>query len=313
MRRRLILVLALASLIGLIASFLVYRVVVAVQANVKPDTTTDVVVAAVNMGMAETITAKHVKVVPWPKSSLPTGAVTSMADAENRVVRSSIVAGEPLIEGKLAPQLAGRGGLMPMLVQEGQRAVTIKVDDATRETGFILPNSHVDILVSMPKPGSATGEKIAKIVLQDVLVLASGQIVEHRDNKPVTMTTVTFSLDPERSERLTIAQTEGRLFLVTRNMNDKKIVSTPGATRASLLGGETAAAPRSPAPSVASKPKPRPAVAAAPVAPPVAAVIPPPTLETVSVSVLRGNQLSEHRFVRKGPDQWVEKTTEKER
>src|SRR5919109_2516765 len=129
MRRRLILVLALASLVGLFASFLVYRVVVAVQANVKPDTTTDVVVAAVNMGMAETITPKHVKVVPWPKSSVPSGAITSIANAEGRVVRSSIIAGEPLIEGKLAPQLAGRGGLMPMLVNERQRAVAIRVDE----------------------------------------------------------------------------------------------------------------------------------------------------------------------------------------
>jgi len=312
MRRRLIIVLAFASLIGLLASFLVYRVVVAVQANVKPDVTTEVVVAAVNMGMAETITAKHVKVVPWPKASVPAGVVTSLANAENRVVRSSIVAGEPLIEGKLAPQLAGRGGLMPMLVAEGQRAVTIKVDDATRETGFILPHSHVDVLVSMPRPGSSTGEKIAKIVLQDVLVLASGQVVEHRDNKPVTMTTVTLSLDPERTERLTIAQTEGRLFLVTRNMNDKTIVNTPGATRASLLAG-VGGGPQPPAPRVASAPRPRPTAVAAVPAAPAPAVLPTPTLETVSVSVLRGNQISEHRFVRKGTDQWVEKTTEKER
>jgi pilus assembly protein CpaB len=309
MRRRLLIVLAFATVVGFIASYLVYRVVVAVQAGAKPDQTASVVVAAVNMGMAETITPQHVKVVAWPKSSIPVGAITNVADAENRVVRSSIVAGEPLIEGKLAPQLAGRGGLMPMLVADGQRAVTIKVDDATRETGFILPNSHVDVLVSMPKPGAASGEKIAKIVLQDVQVLASGQIVELRDNKPVTMTTVTLSLDPDRTERLTLAQTEGRLFLVTRNMNDKKIVSTSGATRATLLndGGAPAPAPA----RVASKPKAPPAPVAA--AAPAPAVIAPPTLETVSISVLRGAQVSEHRFVRKGSDQWVEKTTEKER
>jgi len=261
------------------------------------------------MGMAETITSKHVKVVAWPKASIPSGAVTTISSAEGRVVRSSIIAGEPLIEGKLAPQLAGKGGLMPMLVAEGQRAVTIKVDDATRETGFILPNSRVDVLVSMAKPGH-DGERIAKIVLQDVEVLASGQIVELRDNKPVTMTTVTLSLDPERVERLTLAQTEGRLFLVTRNMNDKAIVNTPGATRASLLAG-VGAGPQ--APKIASAPRPRPqAVVAVPV-PPAPTVLPTPSLETVSVSVLRGSQISEHRFVRKGTDQWVEKTTEKER
>lgn len=311
MRRRLLIVLAFASLIGLVASYLVYRVVVTVQAGAKPDSTAEVVVAAVNMGMAETITPKHVKVVAWPKASVPSGAVTSIASAEGRVVRSSIIAGEPLIEGKLAPQLAGKGGLMPMLVAEGQRAVTIKVDDATRETGFILPNSHVDVLVSMAKPGQG-GERVAKIVLQDVEVLASGQIVELRDNKPVTMTTVTLSLDPERTERLTLAQTEGRLFLVTRNMNDKTIVKTPGATKASLLADAGGSAPR-PASPVASAPKPRRVVAAAPPPPPAPAIIPAPTLETFSVSVIRGGKTSEHQFVRKGSDEWVEKTTEKGR
>jgi pilus assembly protein CpaB len=305
MRRRLLIVLAVASLIGLVASYLVYRVVVTVQAGARPDSTAEVVVAAVNMSMAETITPKHVKVVAWPKASIPSGAITKLADAENRVVRSSILAGEPLIEGKLAPQLAGRGGLMPMLVDVGQRGVTIKVDDATRETGFILPNSHVDVLVSMAKPGPS-GDRIAKIILQDVQVLASGQIVELRDNKPVTMTTVTLSLNPDQTERLTLAQTEGRLFLVTRNLGDNKIVATPGATRASLLEG--AAAPA--APKVASA-APKRVVAAAPPAAP--AVIPPPSLETINVSVVRAGKVSEHRFVKKGADEWVEKTIEKER
>jgi pilus assembly protein CpaB len=307
MRRRLLIVLAFASLVGLIASYLVYRVVATVQAGAKPDSTAEVVVAAVNMGMAETITPKHVKVVAWPKASVPAGAVTSIASAEGRVVRSSIIAGEPLIEGKLAPQLAGKGGLMPMLVSEGQRAVTIKVDDATRETGFILPNSRVDILVSMAKPGR-DNERIAKIVLQDVEVLASGQIVELRDNKPVTMTTVTLSLDPERVERLTLAQTEGRLFLVTRNMNDKAIVKTPGATKTSLLS-DIAVAPK---PAVAKAPARKPTtVAAAP--PPPPAVMPAPRLETFSVSVLRGGKISEHEFVRKGDEGWVERAPGKEK
>ena len=309
MRRRLILVLAFAALVGLTASYLVYRVVVSIQATAKPEGMAEVVVASVNMGMAETITPKHVKVVAWPKASVPSGAIMSIADAEGRVVRSSIIAGEPLIEGKLAPQLAGRGGLMPMLVNEGQRAVTIRVDDAIRETGFILPNSHVDVLVSMAKPGGGSGEKIAKTILQDVQVLASGKVVEIHDNKPVTMTTVTLSLDPPQTERLTLAQTEGRLFLVTRNLNDKEIVSTPGATRATLLSDITPA----PAPRVASaKPRKAPVVAVKP-QPVTAPVMPAPTIETFSVSVLRGNKVSEHRFVRKGAEEWVERSAEKEK
>ena len=294
MRQRLFIIVAIASLAGLLASYLVYSVVAQLQAKAPDVGNQPIVVAAVNIGLAETITKDHVKVVPWPKASIPPGALTSLEQAHGRVVRSAIVAGEPLIDAKLAPELSGRGGIMPMLVPEGQRAVTIKVDDAIRETGFILPNSRVDVLVSISST-NPNADRIAKTILQDVLVLASGQTVELRDNKPVQMTTVTMALTPDKVERLTIAQTEGRLFLVTRNLNDKTVVQTSGATRATLLGSDAPAAPA----RTVSAPRP---------APPVRTVaIPPPAPEAITVTVFRGAKASEHRFVRVGKEDWAER------
>jgi pilus assembly protein CpaB len=300
MRHRLFIILAIASLAGLLASYLVYTVVRQLQATAPEPGNAPVVVATVNMGLAETITKDHVKVVLWPKASIPPGAITSVQQAEGRVVRSSILAGEPLLDGKLASELSGRGGIMPMLVPEGQRAVTIRVDDAIRETGFILPNSRVDVLVSMPGV-TGGGERIAKTILQDVQVLASGQAVELRDNKPVQMTTVTLALTPDKVERLTLAQTEGRLFLVTRNLKDKALVQTSGATKSTVLtdGAPAAARPRVVAEPVRRRPV---TVAAAP--------LPPPSPEAITVTVFRGTKASEHRFVRKGSDSWVERGAE---
>jgi pilus assembly protein CpaB len=297
MRKRLLLILAIAAAIGFVTSYLVYQVVARVQAGPPSQGTETVVVAAASMSLGETITRQHVRTVSWPKASVPASALRSLDDAEGRVVRSSIVAGEPLIEGKLAPRLSGKGGLMAILVPEGQRAVTLKVDDAIRETGFILPNSYIDVLVSMQQPG-ANQDRIAKVILQDVQVLASGQTTELRDNKPVTMTTLTLALTPDQTERLTLAQTEGRLFFVTRNLNDKEVVRTRGVTKRSLLS-DAAPAPPAPERRAAAAPAPRP-VASSP-------VLPPPVIESVSVSVLRGTKVSEHEFVKKGADQWVEK------
>lgn len=238
MHRRLVIVLASATVVGLVASLLVYRVLASVAFGAKtPEHPTEpVVVAALNLALAETITREHVTLVPWPKATVPAGALRSLAAAEGRVVRSSLVVGEPLLEAKLAPHLAGRGGIMPMLVPEGRRGVTIKVDEAVRETGFILPGSRVDVLVSL---GRATGamDRVAKLILQDVQVLAAGQTVEMRDNKPVSVTTVTLALTPAETERLALAHTEGRLVLATRNLRDTLIVRTPGATVGSLLDG----------------------------------------------------------------------------
>src|SRR4029450_10764573 len=204
MRRRLALVLIVASIAGLLASALLYRVLKQASAagHAQQDTET-IVVAGVSMNMAETITPQHVKLLPWPAKAVPSGAVRTLAEAEGRVVRGSIVAGEPLLEGKLAPQLAGKGGLMPMLVPEGQRGVTIKVDDAVKESGFVLPNSRVDVLVSMAKQPNSQ-ERISKVIIQDVTVLAAGQTVELRDNKPGTITTVTLALQPAQVERLAL-------------------------------------------------------------------------------------------------------------
>jgi len=293
MRQRLFIILGIASLAGLLASYLVYSVVVQVQTKAPEVGNQPVVVAAVNMGLAETITKDHVKLVPWPKNSVPTGSLSSLEQAQGRVVRSAIVAGEPLLDAKLAPEMSGRGGIMPMLVPEGERAVTIKVDDAIRETGFILPNSRVDVLVSIT--GAPGAEHVAKMILQDVLVLASGQTVELRDNKPVQMTTVTMALTPDKVERLTIAQTEGRLFLVTRNLNDKTIVQTRGATRTSILSDGAQA----PAPRMVSEPR-RPVTV-------TRAALPPPAPEALTVTVFRGAKASEYRFVRLGKEGWTER------
>src|SRR5258706_10784513 len=292
MRRRFLLILICASVIGFLASFLVYRVV-SQAASARSDQSESIVVATVDLSLADTVTSQHFKLVSWPKASVPPGALRTPAEAEGRVVRSSVVAGEPLIDGKLAPQLSGRGGIMPMLIPEGQRGVTIRVDEAMRESGFVLPNSRVDVLVSMPKAG--TNEKIAKVILQDVTVLASGQTVEMKDNKPVTNTTVTLALTPQQVERLAVAQSEGRLMLVQRNLRDTQFVRTPGATPSSLLSDLAPAAPKPDAKVVVAR----------------SAPLPLPAIEKYPVAVIRGSKITEQVFVRERGNAWSEQTAPK--
>ncbi len=136
-------------------------------------------------------------------------------------------------------------------------------------------------MVSIAKGGSTSRGRIAKVVLQNVLVLAAGQTVEMQNNKPVKVTTVTLALTPIQVERLALAQSEGKLMLATRNLRDDRVIRTGGVTRGSLLGHGSSAAPK----------KDR-------------VPLPPPKLTTHGVSVLRGGRETDYKFVRGKNEPW---------
>lgn len=285
MRRRLLVIVAIASVIGIVTAFLVYRTITQ-NVGLAGQSGEQVVVAAVNMPVGETVTGQHVRLSSWPEDAVPQGALRSLAEAEGQVVRASLVVGEPLLRAKLLdPEFAAMGGLLPMLVPEGLRGVTIKVDEAVRESGFVQPNSRVDIVVSMRSERSS--ERVGKVILQNVPVLAAGQIVEMQGNKPVKVTTVTLALTPEQVERMALAQAEskGKVILATRNLRDNRVVKTAGITKARLLSPSN------------SKPTKARVTDRAPLR--------VPKVETHTVAVLRAGQATERIFVREAGDLWV--------
>ena len=292
MGRRFVLILGLALVIGLLTGSVVYRAITnKFEAEARTQPTREVAVAAANINLGEALTAQHVRLMSWPKDSVPVGTLGSVAEAEGRIALTSIVVGEPLLDAKLAPKLAG-GGILPMLVPENLRGVTIKVDDAVRESGFVSPNSRVDVVVSIADR-QGTAERTGKVILQNVPVLAAGQSVEMRGNKPVPVTTVTLALTPEQAERLAVAQTEGRLMLATRNLGDNRVVETPGTNVKKLLGTSSAPPQKQPT-STRVAPSENP---------------PPP----YTVTVFHGNEMTEHRFVQNRGSEWIEQLSKEKK
>ena len=280
MARRFVLIFAVALVLGLLTASMVYQAIIGrskVDANVAQPTK-HVAVAAANINLGEALTIQHIKLMSWPRESVPGGALGSVAEAEGRVALASIVVGEPLLDAKLASKLAG-GGILPMLVPENLRGVTIKVDEAVRESGFVSPNSRVDIIVTIAdKQGSM--DKKSKVILQNVPVLAAGQSVEMRGNKPVSVTTVTLALTPEQSERLALAKTEGQLMLATRKLGDDRIIQTSGTNVEKLLNISPMPARKQPTSTQVKSSE----------------TSPPP----YTVVLFRGSQMTEHKFVENG-------------
>ena len=196
-----------------------------------------VVVATADVNLGQRLVPEMLKVADWPADSLPAGALRDPLVLSGRVLKSSVLRGEPLTEAKLAP--AGTLGGLSALITEGKRAITVRVNDVVGVAGFALPGNFVDILVSTQSGGNgaAQGEQaISKIVLERILVLAVAQEVSRDDTKPRVVNAVTLEVAPEQAEKLDLARSVGSLSLVLRNQIDPEPATTAGATKNSLLG-----------------------------------------------------------------------------
>jgi len=204
----------------------------------------ELLVASEPIPIGTNVEERHVRLVPWPVDLQPAGAIREAAAATGRVARTSIEANQPLLESQLVAQGAG---LLPLLIEEGKRAMSVKVDAVTGVSGFITPNSRVDVLVSGNPEGQGGGEQRSKVILQNVRVLATGTTIEQKDEKPVEVPTVTLLVLPEEAERLTLAARQEPVRLALRNYRDEGVVKTGGISTEALLGGEDPPPPPPPA------------------------------------------------------------------
>jgi pilus assembly protein CpaB len=202
--------------------------VVQVEAQAVP-----VVVAATDLTWGTKLTKEMLKTVPFLKESLPAGYLSDLETLEGRVVITPLKEREPVLESRLAPDNVTVGGVSAV-IKPGMRAVAVKGDKVIGISGFIQPGNRVDVLVTMKDP--TTKNEITKMVLSNVLVLATGtEIEDSRDGKPRPVDVYTLEVDPEQAERLGLAAAEGKLQFALRNMMDTDTVLTKGATVAQTL------------------------------------------------------------------------------
>ncbi|UMR30219.1 Flp pilus assembly protein CpaB [Massilia sp. MB5] len=247
--------------------------------------TSKVAVAQTDISLGARLNPDMIRMVDWPASVTPPGAISDPKVLASRVTRASIQRGEPLMESKLAPP--GTQGGLSAVVAEGKRAMTVRVNDVIGVAGFALPGNFVDILVNTQEENlKAQGNReasISKIVLERILVLAVAQESSRDETKPKVVNAVTLELTPEQVEKLDLARSVGTLSLVLRNQVDPDPAKTTGATKSTLLTGQQPA----PAPAVAK--------ALAPAPKPVArriAVVP----QGEKVEMIKGLERSSQQF-----------------
>ncbi|MEN8144366.1 MAG: Flp pilus assembly protein CpaB [Gemmatimonadota bacterium] len=236
-RRRMFIVLLLALVSGVAAAYLALNVL---NQRESPIATTranlsEVVVAARDLPLGSVLTAQDIKLVEWPGNTLPVGYSSSTEEVLGRGLITPVAENEPLLSTKMA--LAEAGGGLPIVIPEGQRAVSVQVDEVVAVAGFVLPGNRVDVLVTLDQ-ATYSDNPITKLIMQNIAVLSAGQIIAQDANgTPQVVSTSTLLVTPEEAERLVLAATKGRIQFALRNTLDLDSLTTPGMRVTGLVPG----------------------------------------------------------------------------
>jgi pilus assembly protein CpaB len=235
-----IILLGLAVIVALVTSILIYNWLKQkgpASKDLANMETIPIVVAASDLSAGTTLTEELlkskdiVKTAPFLKASLPAGYFSDPLSLKGRVLTTFLKFNEPILESKLAS--AGAFGEVAALISPKKRAMAIKVDKVIGVAGFIHPRNRVDVLVTITE-----GERtITKIVLQNMLVLATGTEIEKKEDgkKPTLVDVITLELTPEEAEMMALAATQGKVQLALRGFADAETVLTRGKSVPSLL------------------------------------------------------------------------------
>jgi len=243
-RNRLIVIGVIALVVATVATLKIVNVVRAsMLGNGEP---ARVVVAARDLNVGQQLADTDLKVVVMPKPDLPAGVFSAPAQVIGRGVILPIQANELVLNSKLADPEAGAG--LPSMIKPGMRAVSVKVNDVVSVAGFVIPGTHVDVIVTGVPSGNTgdPGNVTTTTVLQDVPVLAAGKKLQ-RDSQgqPQDVPVITLLVTPADAQLLTLASSEGKIQLALRNPTDVQKPSTNAVKNATLYGGTPAAAHKS--------------------------------------------------------------------
>jgi pilus assembly protein CpaB len=230
-----------------------------------------VVVARLDIKEMDTITENMLELKPIPKKFLEPAAVfveRQNSDKPNKKssVIQSIAGSVAMVPIKKGEQIsfnkiteAGiRTGLSPQ-VAPGKRAVAISVNEITGVSKLVKPSDRVDIILT-GEFGQGKESKLAKTILQDVLVLSIGRYVTNNTSRLIeadptdgkdkirslaedfSFTSVTVEVDPLQAQILAfLAQSgDGILALALRNNDDSERNPLPAIGYREILGGDFA-------------------------------------------------------------------------
>lgn len=248
----------LAIVAAVVTAVLVYLFLVNIN---KPTevSTTPVVIAKHAIGEDIVITKDMLTVAELPSEAVHADAAHDISEVINKTSSGGIVENEQVITSKLIEPGVSYDSLA-YAIEEGQRAITVAVDEVTGVAGLLKPQDYVDVLFTItvdkiaaeqPKDEQeeqpdeqSADEKISLVLretysthlMQNIKVLAVGDILEEHDTDDgISYTTVTLSVSPEQAVKLNLAEASGEIRLILRSPLNSEISETEILTVDDLL------------------------------------------------------------------------------
>lgn len=193
-----------------------------------------VLVAVEDIGLGQRLTPISVEWQDWPTAAVRPEYITAdatpeaLTDMSGALARSEIYAGEPIRASKL---VRAEDGLLSAVLEPGMRGVSVTVGADAASGGFVLPNDHVDVVLTRLMP---SGLQESETILHNVRVLAinarlgetgtTGAPENPDEPTPQVFRDVaiaTLALDPVQAEIVINALGNGnKLTLILRSMAD---------------------------------------------------------------------------------------------
>jgi pilus assembly protein CpaB len=192
--------------------------------------TAEVLVANAEIGMGSTVAPQDLRWQTWPAAAAGSSFIkkSDRPDAINQlagsIARSPLSDGEPIREAKLIR--ANGSGYMAAILPTGMRAVSTDISPETGAGGFILPNDHVDVILTRrdrdaEQANGGIETHVSETIMTNVRVLAIDQTVEEKGGQRVVVgKTATLELTPRLAEKLMLAHQLGTMSLSLRSLLD---------------------------------------------------------------------------------------------
>ena len=202
------------------------------EPKAKPVATRNIVIASGPLRFGTHLNADALREVAWPEGAIPAGTFGSIADlmsGGNRIVLASIEKNEPILRTKVTGP--GQKATLSAVIQDGMRAVTIRVNDVDGVGGFVLPNDRVDVLLTRQQERTSG---MNDVVIQNARVLAVDQLADDAADRPTVVKAVTLEVDTISAQKIALSASLGSLSLMLRRAGEQVQDTTRRVTASDL-------------------------------------------------------------------------------